>query len=880
MMRDASPKTIYLKDYRPSDYLIDRVDLAFELGDDSTQVQSRLQMRANTGGSGQPLVLMGEQVELLALALDGQSLDASAYQSDAESLTIVQVPDKFVLEVVTRIRPQQNTSLEGLYVSNGKFCTQCEAEGFRKITYYLDRPDVMARFKTTISADKSRYPVLLSNGNPVARGEHDDGRHWVTWEDPFPKPCYLFALVAGNLVCLEDHYITGSGRDVLLQLFVEPGNLDKCRHAMDSLKHAMAWDEKVFGLEYDLDIYMIVAVGDFNMGAMENKGLNVFNTAYVLAKPETATDNDYAGIEGVIGHEYFHNWTGNRVTCRDWFQLSLKEGLTVFRDQEFSAAMGSCGVKRIADVRMLRGRQFPEDSGPMAHPIRPAAYVEINNFYTATVYEKGAEVIRMIHTLLGAGGFRKGMDLYFKRHDGQAVTTDDFVAAMADANNVNLDHFRIWYSQAGTPRLQVNTHYDKQSQSYTVTFKQHTPATPGQGDKQASFIPVAIGLLDADGNDLPLTLKNEDKGTTGGRLLELTQFEQSFEFKNIPSRPVPSLLRGFSAPVYLQTDLSDEDLAFQLAHDSDDFNRWDASQQLATRLLQKLITGVQQGEPLSVDRLFINAMGSLLQDTSLDKALVVEVLQLPSEGYLAELAEVADPEAIHAARQHLRASIAQALRDQLIKTYQDNNSNEAYVYNAWAAGRRALKNACLSYLMELEDEAISALCTQQYYGANNMTDALTAVASLVQGEHAERETVLNHFYDTWKDEALVVDKWFALQATSRREGVLDDVKALMHHAAFDIKNPNKVRALIGSFAVRNPLRFHARDGSGYRFLADQVITLNALNPQVAARMVGTFNRWRKYDEARQGLMKAELGRILETQDLSTDVYEIVSKALR
>lgn len=882
-MKHATPKTIYLKEYLPPDYLIESVTLIFELADHETVVHSHLNMQvSNPDSEGQrPLVLYGEALVLLDLKLDGKTLPGAAFQVSDEILTIYQVPKSFELEITTQINPEENTSLEGLYISNGKFYTQCEAEGFRKITYYLDRPDVMARFTTKIIANKEKYPVLLSNGNLIEAGELDNGRHFAVWQDPFRKPCYLFALVAGKLVCLRDNYKTGSGRQVSLEIFVEAHDLDKTQHAMDSLKRAMAWDEQRFGLEYDLDIYMIVAVGDFNMGAMENKGLNIFNTAYTLAKPETATDADYENIEGVIGHEYFHNWTGNRVTCRDWFQLSLKEGLTVFRDQEFSADMSSRPVKRIQDVRMLRARQFPEDAGPMAHPVRPQSYVEINNFYTVTVYEKGAEVVRMYHTLLGEAGFRKGMDLYFTRHDGQAVTTDDFRAAMADANSVDLSQFNRWYEQAGTPRLIASGKYDAKNKIYVLTLQQSCPETPDNKNKSPFHIPVALGLLDQSGKDIPLQLDGETKSQGTTRILELKDSKQSFHFINVTEKPVPSILRSFSAPVELDAGLSDDALAFLAAHDADSFNRWDAGQRLATGFMLNLISDYQQQKELTLDKRLVTAISNTLRDRNLDGALIACALTLPSENELAEKMTVADPDAIFEVRKFVRQSIAEALQEEFKKIYQANlDAGGKYIFDSEHSAKRALKNICLSYLMTLNENQNVSLCYDQFNNANNMTDKLAALSFLVQRDCPQRQQALDAFYEQWQHEALVVDKWLALQASSGLPGSLDQVKALTCHEAFSIKNPNNVRALIGSFAMRNAKNFHAIDGAGYHFVADQVLTLNDINPQVAARMVIAFSRWRKYDDTRQRHMRTQLDRILIHPGLSKDVYEIVNKTLK
>ncbi len=880
-MANKTPKTTYLKDYAPPPYHISTLDLRFELGEDHTLVHSRMRVvRAEATPVGTPLALDGQQLELLSLALDGIPLLAGAYRTEEGRLILLDPPESFELAAVTRIRPQDNASLEGLYQSNGNFCTQCEAEGFRKITYFLDRPDVMTVFTVTLVADQVRYPVLLSNGNRVERGELDGGRHWATWHDPFPKPCYLFALVAGQLSAVEDTFITRSGRQVDLRIYVEPRNLDQCEHAMDSLKRAMAWDEERFGLEYDLDLYQIVAVGDFNMGAMENKGLNIFNTKYVLAKPETATDIDYQGILGVIGHEYFHNWTGNRVTCRDWFQLSLKEGLTVFRDQEFSSDLGSRGVKRIEDVRILRTSQFPQDAGPMAHPVRPDSYIEISNFYTVTVYNKGAEVVRMIQTLLGREGFRQGMDLYFQRHDGQAVTCDDFVAAMADANGVDLTQFKRWYHQAGTPELYVSDDYDPTARCYTLTVRQSCPPTPGQPHKEPFYIPLALGLLDTNGRDLPLRLKGESKAGATTRVLELREPEHVIQFVDVPTRPVPSLLRGFSAPVKLVSSESDANLRFRLTHDSDDFNRWDAAQTLATRAILALIEDRRQDQNWALPESFSVAFEQALISEA-DPALLALVLTLPNQVWLAEQMEAVDVDGIHAAHTFVRHTLAERLRKHFLTTYKTlrDKDRDGYRIDSAAFGRRALKNVCLDYLMQLDSPEIRTLCLDQFYSASNMADQLGALAPLVNSSGPERSEALTAFYDRWRGEALVVDKWLTLQATSSLPGTLDVVRSLLAHEAFNLRNPNKVRALIGAFCQANLLHFHTADGSGYTFLADQVLTLNAFNPQIAARLMVAFTRWRKFDSARQQGMRNQLERVLTAPGLSPDVYEIAAKSL-
>ncbi|MED5611325.1 aminopeptidase N [Pseudomonas sp. JH-2] len=884
-MRTDQPKVIYLKDYQAPEYLIDETNLTFELYEDHTLVHAQLVMRRNPerGEGLPPLVLDGQQLELQWVALDDRVLEEGDYQLDENHLTLQPTARQFTVDSTVRIHPESNTALEGLYKSGKMFCTQCEAEGFRKITYYLDRPDVMSSFTTTVSAEQHRYPVLLSNGNPVASGSEEDGRHWATWQDPFRKPAYLFALVAGDLWAVEDTYTTLSEREVALRIYVEPENIDKCQHAMDSLKKAMRWDEKVYGREYDLDIFMIVAVNDFNMGAMENKGLNIFNSSCVLAKAETATDAAHQRVEGVVAHEYFHNWSGNRVTCRDWFQLSLKEGFTVFRDSEFSADMNSRTVKRVEDVAFLRTNQFAEDAGPMAHPVRPDSFIEISNFYTLTVYEKGSEVVRMIHTLLGAEGFRKGTDLYFERHDGQAVTCDDFVKAMEDANGVDLTQFKRWYSQSGTPRLAVEESYDAAAQSYTLTFRQSCPPSPGQQVKQPFVIPVEMGLLDALGNPLPLRLAGEEHAHGSNRVLQVTEAEQSFTFVGLADKPLPSLLRGFSAPVKLSFPYDRDQLMFLMQYDEDGFNRWEAGQQLSVQVLQELIGQHQRGEPLVLDERLLSVFHTLLQDNALDQAMVAEMLSLPSEAYLTELSEVADVEAIHAAREFTRKRIAEALREPLWQRYQANRETSRktpYVAEAEHIARRSLQNIALSYLMLVGGDEVLAACLEQYESCDNMTERLTALAVLVNSPYDdEKAKGLEMFADYFKDNPLVMDQWFSVQAGCTLPGGLERVQALMGHPAFTLKNPNKIRALIGAFANQNLVNFHRADGAGYRFLADQVITLNALNPQIASRLLAPLTRWRKYAPARQGLMRAELERILASGELSSDVYEVVSKSL-
>ncbi|WP_027857113.1 aminopeptidase N [Marinobacterium jannaschii] len=868
------PQVIYLKDYQAPAYSVDKTTLRFELYEEETIVRAELQMQRNTQHAEPlPLQLFGhESMELLRLAVNGGVLQQAEYSREGELLTLLDTPDQLTLEIVTRIEPQNNTSLEGLYKSDGMFCTQCEAEGFRRITFYPDRPDVLSVFTTTVEAEQSRYPVLLSNGNPIARGQEEDGRHWVTWEDPFPKPAYLFALVAGDLEHIEDQFTTASGRPVELKIFAEKKDLDKLDYAMQSLKRSMTWDEEVYGREYDLDIFMIVAVDFFNMGAMENKGLNIFNTSCVLANPKTTTDAAFQRVEGVVAHEYFHNWSGNRVTCRDWFQLSLKEGFTVFRDAEFSADMNSRTVKRIEDVTLLRTAQFAEDAGPMAHPVRPASFIEISNFYTLTVYEKGAEVVRMIHTLLGPELFRKGSDLYFDRHDGKAVTTDDFVDAMEDASGRDLSQFRRWYSQAGTPELQVEDRFDESTGVYQLTVRQSCPGTPDMKHKQPFHIPLALGLLDQQGSDLPL-----DGGQTT-QVLDLTESEQTFSFEGLSAKPVPSLLRGFSAPVKLSYDYSRDELLFLMAHDSDGFNRWDASQKLAVGIMQELVAAYPS--QMQLDQRLVDAYRRVLTDESLDPAMVAQILTLPSEAYLAELADVVDVEAIHEVRQFIRRQLAKALESEFLATYNSHQTLEAYRPDASEVARRSLKNLALSYLVALDNEAYLSLAQSQFADADNMTDQQAALGQVVHSDFVEAgQQVLAKFYDQWQHESLVVNQWLAVQASDVKEGALERVVALMQHEAFDMKNPNKVRSVISVFCNQNLLNFHRPDGSGYRFLADQVIEFNRINPQIASRLLTPLTRWKKYDADRQALMKAELGRIMDSGELSKDVYEVVSKSL-
>ncbi|CAN6828664.1 unnamed protein product [Brassica oleracea] len=917
-----APKEIFLKDYTKPDYYFETVDLSFSLGEEKTIVSSTIKVTPRVKGSSAPLVLDGHDLKLLSVKVEGQLLKEGDYQLDSRHLTLPSLPaeESFVLEIDTEIYPQKNTSLDGLYKSSGNFCTQCEAEGFRKITFYQDRPDIMAKYTCRVEADKSLYPVLLSNGNLISQGDIEGGRHFALWEDPFKKPCYLFALVAGQLASRDDTFTTRSGREVSLKIWTPAEDLPKTAHAMYSLKAAMKWDEDVFGLEYDLDLFNIVAVPDFNMGAMENKSLNIFNSKLVLASPETATDADYAAILGVIGHEYFHNWTGNRVTCRDWFQLSLKEGLTVFRDQEFSSDMGSRTVKRIADVSKLRIYQFPQDAGPMAHPVRPHSYIKMDNFYTGKflfarksgilLYDfilllSGAEVVRMYKTLLGSEGFRKGIDLYFQRHDEQAVTCEDFFAAMRDANNADFANFLQWYSQAGTPVVKVASSYNAEARTFSLKFSQEIPPTPGQPTKEPTFIPVVVGLLDSSGKDITLSSVYRD-GTlqtisSSSTILRVTKKEEEFVFSDISEKPVPSLFRGFSAPVRVETDLSDDDLFFLLAHDSDEFNRWEAGQVLARKLMVNLVSDFQQNKPLVLNPKFIQGLGSVLSDTSLDKEFIAKAITLPGEGEIMDMMAVADPDAVHAVRKFVRKQLASELKAELLKIVENNRSSEAYVFDHPNMARRALKNTALAYLAS-QDPAYVELALGEYKSATNLTDQIAALAALAQKPGKTRDEVLADFYNKWQGDYLVVNKWFLLQASSDIPGNVENVKKLLDHPAFDLRNPNKasefsklsfsfatfflssmltiiqVYSLIGGFCG-SPVNFHAKDGSGYKFLGDIVVQLDKINPQVASRMVSAFSRWKRYDETRQALAKAQLEMIMSANGLSENVFEIASKSL-
>jgi aminopeptidase N len=879
-MKDASPKAIYLKDYQAPNYFISHTKLVFELFEDYTIVASELSVFRNTQLAISPLTLNGHELELLSVAVDGQALNADQYATDTELLTIDDLPDNFVLSVKTRIYPQKNTALEGLYKSSKMFCTQCEAEGFRRITYYLDRPDVMSVFEVQIIADKQKYPVLLSNGNMTSSEDLADGRHMTVWQDPHKKPCYLFALVAGDLEFIEDSFKTMSGADVALRIYVESQNSDKCDYAMDSLKRAMKWDEEKYGREYDLNIFNIVAVDDFNMGAMENKSLNIFNSSCVLANPKTATDAAYQRIEAIVAHEYFHNWSGNRVTCRDWFQLSLKEGFTVFRDACFSADMGSSTVKRIEDATMLRTVQFAEDAGPMAHAILPASFIEISNFYTVTIYEKGAEVVRMIHNLLGAELFRKGSDLYFDRHDGQAVTTNDFVVAMEDASGIELTQFRNWYHQAGTPEVVVTDRYDEANQQYSITFKQSCPNTPESNDKMPFHIPVQIGLLSQDGSEVPLQCDNSDDFNVVTSVISLKKPEQTFVFSGVTSSVVPSLLRGLSAPIKLHYSYSREQLLFLMAFDSDGFNRWDAGQALATDIILELAERVLANEALTLDERLLKVFSELLKRRDLDKAMLVKMLTLPSVAFLMEQQKPANVHALDTAKRFVKNTLASELHPQFSDVYHQNLNDDAYKPTPDAMAQRTLKNLCLQYLTESGEDQYLTLASKQFDSADNMTDQSASLAAIVNSRFQDgAKAILNKFYQQWRHEPLVINLWLSIQASSDYLQGVEACNTLLTHEAFDMKNPNKVRSVIGVFAGQNLRHFHAEGGKGYSWLADRIIELDALNPQIASRLLGPLTKWKRLDVNSGQQMKLALKKILDHGNLSKDVYEVVSKSL-
>jgi aminopeptidase N len=871
-MRTEEPRAIHLADYQAPEFRVKTVHLDFSLEPEATRVAARLEIERLHGHG--PLFLHGEKQKLLKIALDGRALTQADYLLDDKGLTLANPPAKLILEIESEINPAANTELEGLFISNGMFCTQCEPEGFRRITYFIDRPDNLSVFTVRIEADKEQYPVLLSNGNRVRSGDVGDGRHFAEWHDPFPKPSYLFALVAGDLGSIHDSFTTMSGRRIALDIYVEHGNEPRARYAMDALKRAMKWDEQAYGREYDLDIFMIVAVSAFNMGAMENKGLNIFNDKVLLATPETATDDDYARIESVVAHEYFHNWTGNRITCRDWFQLSLKEGLTVFRDQSFSGDERSHGVQRIQDVRALRARQFVEDAGPLAHPVQPQSYIEINNFYTATIYDKGAQVIGMLKTLVGDAGYRKATDLYFARHDGQAATVEDWVTCFEDACGRDLSQFRLWYSQAGTPVIEARGAYDADTRRYTLDLNQTLAPTPGQPEKKPMHIPVRIGLVGKSGAALPLTLEGENHAGPATRVLELTESTHRFVFADVAEEPLVSLGRDFSAPVIFRVPHSRHERAILMGKDSDAFNRWEAGQGLATEIMQE-VAGEARSDS---DTDYIAAIGDVLRQAEEDPAFAAQMLMPPTENELAAKKIPVDPVAIHTARIALVRAIALAHRDRIARLYEEMREPADFNPDARSAGRRALRNACLRYLTAADDEAAAGLADAHYRTASNMTDMIAGLGALTRMESPLRDTAFTHFHDRFRNDPLVLDKWMGLQAGSPLPDTVAAVRALMRHPAFDIKNPNRVRALIGAFGA-NHLRFHNQDGSGYRLVGEVIRALDPMNPQVAARLAGAFESWRRYDPARQDLMRGELKAIQDLAGISPNLFEVAGKML-
>ncbi|MEY0303164.1 aminopeptidase N [Providencia manganoxydans] len=862
----------YRQDYQAPDYTISEIDLDFNLDPAKTVVTAVSQVKRLNANSS-TLELHGEDLQLISVEVNGHAW--ADYQEQDSKLVLSSLPESFTLRIVNEISPEKNTALEGLYVSGDALCTQCEAEGFRHITYYLDRPDVLARYTTTITADRQRYPYLLSNGNRIADGILEDGRHWVKWQDPFPKPSYLFALVAGDFDVLRDTFVTRTGREVALELFVDKGNLDRAPWAMQSLKNAMKWDEERFGLEYDLDIYMIVAVDFFNMGAMENKGLNVFNSKYVLAKNETATDKDYLNIESVIGHEYFHNWTGNRITCRDWFQLSLKEGLTVFRDQEFSSDLGSRSVNRINNVKVMRAAQFAEDASPMAHPIRPEKVIEMNNFYTLTVYEKGSEVIRMIHTLLGEEMFQAGIQLYVHRHDGSAATCDDFVQAMEDASNVDLSLFRRWYSQSGTPILTVRDEYFPEKQQYVLHVSQMTPPTADQSEKHPLHIPLDIELYGEDGEVIPL----QHLGSAVNSVLNITQESQSFTFDEVTSRPVPSLLREFSAPVKLDYPYRDEQLAFLMQYASNEFSRWDAAQQLISNYVKINVENYQAGKTLILPEHVIDAFRAVLLSDNIDPALAALILTLPSENEMAESFQIIDPDAIHAVADFIAHQLAVGMADEFLAVYQSIQI-DGYRVDHQDIAKRALRNVCLQYIAAGDDQPLAdKLVSKQFYDADNMTDSLAALTAASESQLPCLAELMAEFDERWHHDGLVMDKWFTLQGSRPAADVLETVRSLLNHRSFTMSNPNRVRSLVGAFTSGNPAAFHALDGSGYQFLYEILVDLNTRNPQVASRLIEPLIRLKRFDEKRQNLMRNTLEQLKGLDNLSGDLFEKVTKAL-
>ncbi|MDD2877664.1 MAG: aminopeptidase N [Acidiphilium sp.] len=877
-----SPTAVHrLADYRPPAFLIDTVDLIFDLDPLATRVRATLSVRRNPahGDATAPLVLDGEDLTLTAIAIDGGDLTQADYTLTPHHLTITDVPDDFTLDTEVTIAPAQNTELSGLYVSGGDLFTQCEAEGFRRITFFPDRPDVMARYSATLVADELRFPVLLSNGNPIDRGTAPDHRHWVKFSDPHPKPSYLFALVAGNLVATHDHFTTASGRAVALGIYVRQGDEDKVAHAMTSLKRAMRWDETAFGLEYDLDSFNIAAVSDFNMGAMENKGLNIFNTSLVLARPDTATDSDYQRIDRVIAHEYFHNWTGDRVTCRDWFQLSLKEGLTVFRDQQYGADTTEAALARIDDVKMLRFRQFREDAGPLAHPVRPPEYRKIDNFYTATVYEKGAEVVRMIRTIIGADAFRRGFDRYIAGNDNSAATIEDFIAAMHQESGYDFSRFMRWYDQAGTPSLSFEGSYHPETRCYDLTLRQTTAPTPGQHDKSPFVIPVAIGLIGPNGDDMATTLAGETDTTTGTRLLLLDAAETTFTFENVAAEPVPSLLRGFSAPVRL-SGYDRTQLAHLAAHDSDGFNRWEAGHEYATQTLLDAIAAHQQGADFTPDRVLLDAMTAALDHAETSPALAARLLTLPDAADLADRMTLIDPEAIHTIREATRHAIGQTLHARFHAAYDRTNHHAGFDVTPASVGRRALRNVALGYLMEADPATGLPLAQAQATTSTTMTETLAALALLANTATPARDDAIAAFHHRWHADALVIDKWFRIQAISTAPDALSRIEALSHHKDFDLRNPNRFRALVGTFGTANPRHFHDASGAGYNFMARMILAVDPINRQIAARMIETLAAWKRYDPARQTKMQAALDQILAAPNLSANTREMAERARR
>ncbi len=874
-------KRKYLKDYKPPEYLIDKIDLLFELNEDLTRVISTMKIRRNTkvADKNTPLVFdcrCGPS-NIDSVIADDMVLRPDEYEINDDFFILPKVPEKFTLEITSILDPEHNTSLEGLYKSGNTFCTQCEAEGFRKITCFPDRPDVMTCFSCIITADKIKYPVLLSNGNLIKKGDLPNGRHYAQWKDPFKKPSYLFALVAGDLICIEDSFTTCSGRDIVLRIYVEYENRNKCEYAMKSLKQAMKWDEERFGREYDLDLYQIVAVNDFNMGAMENKGLNVFNSKYVLAKPETATDTDFMNIQGVIAHEYFHNWTGNRITLRNWFQLSLKEGLTVFRDQEFSSDMNSRGVKRIMDVKKIRVFQFPEDSGPMAHPVRPESYIEMNNFYTTTVYNKGAELIRMIFQILGKATFRQGMDLYFEKFDGMAITIEDFIQVMENVSKMDLSQFRLWYSQSGTPIVEIKREYDAAHRKLSLHFNQYINPDKNQQEKKPMHIPVKIGFINRDGTDITENILGPDSILP----LHLKAKQETFVFKNVPAGTIPSVFREFSAPVKIENDLSAEELAFLMANDKDEFNRWDAGQQLFLRELISFVDMIHNGENLpAVSDNLIMTFKKALMDIDADRALLAAILTIPNEHEIAEHFDIIDVNAIHDAWLFLKRTMAEKFKNEFWSIAEKCSGSESLDMSREAMADRSLKNLALSYLGVIGTEDIAEMIYNRFLRAVTMTDEIAALSILCNMNSKFTEQSIEKFYLKWKSDPLVIDKWFEVQAGSMLSDTLEKVEKLVCHPDFSLNNPNRVRSLIGIFASQNPINFHRSDGAGYTFVSDRIIELDSINPQIAARLVSAFNNWKRYDQDRKIKMRKELDRIMSSPSLSTDVYEIVSNVLK